>query len=263
MSVDEFINQLLSYEEYAFSFEELVQASGKTETAVKRELSRVVDKGKIINLRKGFYIILPPRYQSMGRLPIELFIDKLFRYLNKSYYVSLYSASRIHGAGHQKIQKDYVMTELPATLDIDKGSIRIHFFNASNWPKGNIMQRKSDAGVFNVASPALTAVDLIHYHTKIGGLNRMLANLEELIEEIKVADLQELLTWYPHKSTLQRFGFLMDELQIETELDTLIFEHLKNEKFFTALLTPVNDQKPGSSGNRWKIDVNIELESDL
>ena len=263
MSVDEFVNQLLRYEEYAFSFEELMVKSQKTEIALKRELSRLVEKGLLINLRKGFYIILPPRYQAMGRLPIELYIDKLFKYLNKTYYVSLFTASRFHGASHQKIQKDYVMTELPAVLDIEKEEISIHFFNASNWPKGNVVKRKSDAGAFYVSSPALTVVDLIQYHTKIGGLNRILANIEELIEEITVEDLQELLKWYPNRSTLQRFGFLLDELQIENKLAELILDHLKMEKYFPVLLTPINEQKPGSVDNRWKIDVNLTLETDL
>lgn len=263
MSVDEYINHLLRYEEYAFSVDELLVKCQKTEIAIKRELSRLVEKGLIINLRKGFYIILPPRYQAMKRLPVELYIDKLFMYLNKSYYVSLFTASRFHGADHQKVQKDYVMTELPALLDIEKETMSVHFYNVSNWPKGNIMIKKSDAGVFKLSSPALTTVDLIQYHTKIGGLNRILANIEELVEEITIPDLTELLSWYSNKSTLQRFGFIMDELKIENELPQLVAEHLNNLNYFPVLLSPVFGQKPGSVKNRWKVDGKIILETDL
>ena len=114
-----------------------------------------------------------------------------------------------------------------------------------------------------ISSPALTAVDLIHHQTKLGGINRMLAILEELIEEITQNDISELLTWYSHKSTLQRFGFLLEELQANKELIKPVSEHLKTSKYYPVLLTPKSGQKPGSIDNDWKVDVNIKLESDI
>ena len=105
--------------------------------------------------------------------------------------------------------------------------------------------------------------DLIHHQTKLGGLNRMLAILEELSEEINQNDIAELLTWYPHKSTLQRFGFLLEELQANKNLSNQIMEHLHLSRFFPVLLSPKTKQKPGAVDNPWKVDINIKLESDI
>ena len=91
----------------------------------------------------------------------------------------------------------------------------------------------------------------------------MLANLEELGEEIKPNDINDLLTWYPHKSTLQRLGFLLEELGINDQCATHIYEYLCREGYYPVLLSSKNGQKPGSTGNRWKIDVNLKLETDL
>ena len=91
----------------------------------------------------------------------------------------------------------------------------------------------------------------------------MLAILEELSEEINLNDITELLTWYPHKSTLQRFGFLLEEIQADQNISKQIKEHLQQSKFFPVLLSPKSGQKPGAVGNLWKVDVNIKLESDL
>ena len=91
----------------------------------------------------------------------------------------------------------------------------------------------------------------------------MLAVLEELSEELKQDDIQKLLTWYPHKSTLQRLGFLLEELQIGTDLTKPILKHLDSNKYFPVLLSPKSNQKPGAVHNIWKVDVNIKLESDL
>lgn len=43
----------------------------------------------------------------------------------------------------------------------------------------------------------------------------MLAIIEELFEELIESDLLNLLSWYPNKSTLQRFGFLLEVLGME------------------------------------------------
>lgn len=263
MTAVDYINELLSYEEYSFSLEEIQQRTSKSIVSLKRELSRLVEKKEVINLRKGFYLILPPRYRSLGQLPIELYVEKFFKYLNKNYYLALYTAAKFHGASHQQIQKEYIITSLPPGLNINKGSININFFTTANWPANNIIQKKADAGYYNISSPVLTAVDLIHYQTKLGGLNRMLATLEELTEEISRADLSELLIWYPHRSTLQRLGFLLEEIQTDHTLTDRLFDHLKINAFYPVVLSPKKGQKAGATGNRWKVDVNLKLESDL
>ena len=83
----------------------------KSGTSIKSELSRLIDKKSIVNLRKGFYLIIPPRYSKQGQVPIQFYIEKLFKYLNRNYYLGFYSAAKFHGASHQQTQRDYLMTE--------------------------------------------------------------------------------------------------------------------------------------------------------
>lgn len=263
MTIADYIKQCLSVEEYSFSLNELQAVLDKSETSIKSELSRLIEKKSIVNLRKGFYLIIPPRYSKQGQVPIQLYIEKLFRYLNRNYYLGFYSAAKFYGASHQQTQRDYLMTEKSKLNDIKKNTFDIRFFTSSKWPSKNILDKKSDAGIFKISSPALTTVDLIHHQTKLGGLNRMLAVLEELIEEINQNDIAELLTWYPHTSTLQRFGFLLEEIGADENLSKQVQKHLDKSKFFPVLLSPKTGQKPGAVNNFWKIAINIKLESDL
>jgi len=264
-TVSTYIKQLLSNEEYSFSFSELFDNLQKPEASIKSDLSRLIKKKEIINLRKGFYLIITPRYSSIQKLPIQLYCEKLFTYLDRKYYLGLFSASKFHGASHQQVQRDYVITELPKFIDISKSALDIRFFTSSNWSDKNIQLKKSDAGNFKLSSPALTLVDLIHHQTKLGGINRILATIEELSEELSKSDLIELLTWYPNRSTLQRLGYLMEELGLNKELQEILYTNVSSENFFPVLLSPKSDEKPGSVENRWKVDVNIniKLESDL
>ena len=263
MTVANYIKQLLSYEEYSFSLDELIKNIDKSETSIKSELSRLIAKKEILNLRKSFYLIITPRYSSAQKLPIQLYCEKLFKYLNRKYYVAFFSAAKFHGASHQQVHKDYIITEKPKFNDISKSAIDIRFFTTSNWTDKNIQIKKSDAGIYKVSSPAMTIADLINHQTKLGGINRMLAVIEELSEELNESDLVELLNWYPNKSTLQRFGFLLEELGINEEFQELIFMNLKTTNFFPVLLSPKLNEKPGAVNNRWKVAVNIKMESDI
>lgn len=263
MNVSEYIKQLQSFEEYSFSWDEILQNCQVPEPTLRKELIRLVDRKEIVNLRQGFYLIIPPRYQNLGKLPVQLYVNKLFKYLKRDYYVGLFSAAAVYGASHQRIQQDYILTVPPTLRDIDKGKNKLRFLKTENLPDKNIIEKKSDAGMYKISSPALTAVDLVHYHTKIGGINRMLANLEEISQEIGIEDLDQLLSWYPHKSTLQRFGYLMDQLEVRESIPLEVFKRLQKESFYPVLLTPKKGVKAGKTGNRWKVDVNINLENDL
>ena len=253
----------MSLEEYSFSWDELLTENDKKHSALRKELSYSVTKGDIMPLRHNFYIIIPPRYSKQGKLPIELYCDKLFKYLKRDYYVALYSAAKFHGASHQQTHRDYIITNKTPLLDIAKEAIDLRFFTITKWPKKNILTKKADAGHFKISDPVLTAVDLIAHQTKLGGINRMLAILEELIEEITVSDLKDLLTWYPHKSVLQRFGLLLEELQADSKLTVVLFEYLNTSNFYPVLLSPKSNQKAGAVYNKWKVVINIKLESDI
>lgn len=261
--ISEYMVDLLGTEQYAFSWEELTAEVPKTEAALKNELARLVKKKEIVNLRAGFYIIIPPRYRSYGKLPVELYIERLFAHLKKPYYLAFYSAATFHGASHQQIQQDYLITKVPNMPDVIKGPIHLKVFAASTWPKKNIVQKKSDAGYFKISSPALTAADLIHYQTKVGGLNRVFTTLEELTETITPNDMQDLLDWYPHVSTIQRLGYLLEQINVGHEGIQHISQYLRQHRHFPVLLSPKKGQKAGSTGNFWKVDVNVKIQSDL
>ncbi len=263
MYLADYIKQRLSLEEYSFSTDELQAVTHKEKEALTTDLSYLTKKGDIVPLRRGFYLIIPPRYSKQGKLPIQLYSENLFKSLDRTYYIGLYSVAKLHGASHQQIQRDYIITTKPTLLDISKGAIDLRFFTTATWPEKNILVKKADAGTFKISDPILTAVDLIHYQNKLGGLNRMLPVIEELIEEMNSSDLEELLTWYSNKSTLQRLGYLLEELQAESSLVEILYEYFKSVKYYPVLLSPKSKQKAGSVDNRWKVDVNIKLESDI
>jgi len=88
----------------------------------------------------------------------------------------------------------------------------------------------------------------------------MLSVIEELMEEMTSSDLEQLLTWYPNKSTLQRFGYLLEALRPNQNLLHVLSEYFKTVKYYPVLLSPKSKQKLGAVDNRCKVDVNSKLE---
>lgn len=62
---------------------------------------------------------------------------------------------------------------------------------------------------------------------------------------------------------MQRFGYLLEELEVDHNLYRPILVHLEAQNYFPVLLSPKSEEKPGAVKNKWKVDLNIKLESDL
>ena len=81
MYIADYIKEKLSLEEYSFSTEELQAITHKEKEALTTDLSYLTRKGDIMPLRRGFYLIIPPRYSKQGKLPLQLYIENLFNLL--------------------------------------------------------------------------------------------------------------------------------------------------------------------------------------
>ena len=92
-------------------------------------------------------------------------------FLNKKYYVSLLNAASFYVASHQKVQTISVMTEISKLRNTNKTGTPILFFSKKDIPERFIQKHKAQSGYVNVASPELTAIDLIENEKYIGGLN--------------------------------------------------------------------------------------------
>ena len=170
---------------YTFTFLDIHQRFPEIQArSLKASLSRMRKKGRIVLVRTGFYIIVPPEYAVMGTLPPSLYVDDLMKYLGKKYYAGLMSAAALLGAAHQQPQQFYVITEKPTVRDISVKETQIRFHFKTELPEHGIRTFKTDMGYIQISGPELTCIDLILFENKIGGLSRAVDILAELAEEI-------------------------------------------------------------------------------
>ena len=261
MTIGKTISKYEAIHKYSFSKEEIAAECEISSQALNSALRRQKEKGKVVNIRKGFYLIIPPKYQLLGQLPLSLYIDNLFQWIGKPYYVSLLTAASKHGASHHAIHKDYIITFPPALRDIKYGSYNIEFFTKKHWPENGIIKMNAEAGSYFVSSIALTLLDLINYQNKIGGLNRLSEMLQELSEELSPQDLKDTISSYGEASDIQRLAYLLEYFDANNEcLDIMSDWKNRQPLLNTVTLTPGKERNRESIKNRWRVNVNNEID---
>jgi predicted transcriptional regulator of viral defense system len=254
--VENYLTEIQSKGRYSVTLNELKSRFDISEKAILQKIFRLKNKNQLAQVRKEFYVIIPPQYSNRGMVPPTLFIDDMMDFLNREYYVGLYSAAALHGAGHQQPMEFQLMTQKPALRSIKNQKLAISFFTKSEWERNQITEKKTEAGYLKVSSSELTAFDMIQYHKRIGGLNRILPILEDLTETIKPSLL--LKTAKTQKTpNIQRLGFLLDKLGCESLTSSLI--KLLSENSKDLPLSLAHNKRTGLKNKKWKIIENIEL----
>lgn len=261
--LESFINTLRSNGRYSFSLQEVRTCFQQSDEAIKKAMQRLKRKKEIAQIRNEFYVIVTPEYRNKGTLPPSLFIADLMRYLEKDYYVGLLNAAAYYGAAHQQPQSYSIITKKPSLRNIDTNDLKINFYIKKDWSKKDVIQKKVDTGYINISSAELTALDLVNYFDNAGGMNRVATVLEELSESIKEDKLLETVKRYTPLTTVQRLGFLLENVLGFAHLGEPIKDYLKTVNFFPVLLRPQKERLDMITGNDWKVVPNIEIETDL
>lgn len=261
MKIHNFITDLSANGKRYFTISEIKKALGKSDQSVWNSLNRLKDKGELSSPAKGFYIIIPPEYRILGCLPPELFIQELMAHVGMPYYVCLQTASMYHGASHQQVQIFYVMVPKNRPT-IRCGKVRIEFIAKQELASTPVQKIKTAAGYMNVSTPEATAMDLILYSRTCGGLNTVFTILEELAEKMKPEPLKALADKSSEIYWIQRLGFLLDE-HGQSELSEILNKYLMQHHTKIIPLAPYLPMKSAKRNMKWRISINVDLESDL
>lgn len=258
--IDDYLLTIRSKGRFSFTFEELKNTFDSSEQAIRKKISRLKVDNKIAAIRKDFYVVLPPEYTEKGTLPVYLYIDDLMKYLKQNYYIGLYSAAALYGAAHQQPMEYQIIVQKPMR-NLLVGDTKLNFFFRKAWEQDNIEKKKSVAGYFNVSSPEFTALDFMSFNGKIGSISQIVTILEELIEEMKPSQMYKVASTYSQVSALQRIGYLFDKVFGEDDLAKSIQRVLKG-KTTQKIVLAISSPKKGNIDKDWKVDVNVEIESD-
>jgi hypothetical protein len=125
----------------------------------------------------------------------------------------------------------------------------------------------TSSGLVRISAPELTALDLVQYESRIGGIARVCEVLEELVESMDEEQFSARLVEMTYCSTIQWLGFLLDCVLGLQDLAEALFQICeKTGLIFQKMPLAVSMHKNYLSNlemdNKWKIINNIKIEEE-
>lgn len=258
-SARDYIAGLATGGRYHFTSEEAQAALGVSADAAKLALNRLSKQAIIASPARGFYVIVPPEYRSLGSLPADQFIPALMTRLGLAYYAGLLSAAQYHGAAHHRPQEFQVMVA-KSRRPIVRGSVRVSFMVRKRLTEVPVTNFNTPRGTIAVSTPEATAVDLVGYHEQAGGLDNVATVLSELGEKI---DPDKLLTAAQTAPMpwVQRLGYLLEHVDAAPKARALR-PYVQKHAHQSVPLLPAAPQNAAKRDDVWKLRINADVEAE-
>jgi len=193
-----------------FSREEAQAALGMSRGAFLDAAEKLQKRDRLLNVRHGFYVIVPPQHLNFGSPPPASFIDDMMRHENRSYYVGLLKAAELQGASHQAVMEFQVVTNRQMR-DVQAGRSKIAFYFRKDMSAiaSGVEERKTETGKMKISSVELTLLDLLRYPQASAGLDNILTVFSDLGSKLNPENMEDLSRAF-ERSVVQRAGYLLD-----------------------------------------------------
>ncbi len=245
---------------YHFTTADMRSALGVSAAATRLALNRLARKGVVASPARGFHVIVPPEYRRLGCLPADQFIPALMARLDRPYYAALLSAAECHGAAHHRPQA-FQIALAGSRRPIVCGHVEVFFVARKRIAEVPVRSFNTPRGTILVSSVEATAVDLVGYERRVGGLDHVATLLAELAERID----PELLVAAARTAPVpwaQRLGYLL-ELVGAADRAAPLKAHVRRRARDTAPLLPAGpDDRHAPRADDWRLRINAEVEAE-
>lgn len=256
----DFIAALAAAGRYHFASGDAREALHVSADAAKLALNRLAKRNLIASPARGFYVIVPPEYRSLGCLPADQFIPALMARQGLHYYAGLLSAAQYHGAAHHRPQVFQVLLEKPRR-PIRCGKVQVAFITRKRLGAVPTQSFNTPRGTVQVSTPEATAVDLVGYQNHAGGLDQVATILSELAERIDAGKLVAAAQSAP-VPWAQRLGYMLEQVgAADTAAPLKSYVAAKARQ--SVPLLPGAPDTDGPRDPDWKLIVNAAFEAEL
>lgn len=256
----DYVASLAASGRYDFTSDEARQALGVSADAAKLALNRLARQKLVASPARGFYVVVPPEYRALGCLPADQFIPALMQRLGRSYYAGLLSAAQYHGAAHHRPQAFQVLLER-ARRPIRCGQVRVDFVVRRNLKDVATQSFNTPRGTIRVSTSEATAVDLVGYERRIGGLDHVATVLSELAERIDPQKLAAAAATAP-VTWAQRLGYLLEAVGAGDKAANLR-TYVKHSARESVSLLPGAPHERAARDRDWKVIINAAVEPEV
>ena len=173
------------------------------------------------------------------------------------YYVGLLSAAQYHGAAHHRPQVLQVMTDR-ARRPIRCGAVAVDFITRARLADVPATTFDSPRGSVLASTVEATAVDLVGFMGRAGGVDRVAGMLSELSQRLDPGLLADAarsasVPW------AQRLGFLLEFVGAGDRCGPLN-DHVRQRARNYSKLVPSTPKVGAARSRDWRLFVNARVE---
>ena len=185
------------------------------------------------------------------------------KFFQQPYYVGILSAAALHGAAHQQPQVFQVMTDKPLR-PVKVGDFFIKFYTKKQISSSECQSVKTVTGYMQVATPEITAFDLVRYIKPAGYLNNVATVLSELQERFDKSRFEKIFEdGHLASPDVQRLGYLLELIEANQEIISLFKTWLHKRKIRPVPLRTDKIYENTTRNEEWQLYINEKIEADL
>lgn len=206
---------------------------GLSEIQERKLLSRLADSGIIVRLKRGVYLI-PDRLPPGGKYNpgLGMILNKLFEELKGSYQICGPAAFNFYGFSDQITNLTHVYNDR-ISGDRRIGNISFEFIKTSKERLGEVEEIKTDEDLtVSYSAKYRTLIDAVYDWSRFNSLPQAFDWIKKEVgnNQEKARHLISIAMKYGNQSTKRRIGYLLDSLNVSSELLVSLRESLTSGK---------------------------------
>lgn len=251
-----FISQMVESGKEIFTLADACNTYKRDNPKTRQFLRDLVNRGILARIKPGIFIILKTGLENtqLSNWPI------LARVLagNNKYYISHYSAMRLHGMTTHPITRVTITTsrKSPPRKLYNITYQFVYSQNANIWGLTEHWVNKQEK--VWVSDLERTILDGFEKPKLCGGIKEVIRGIWSKQSQINWNKLQQYAIKYRTKSAVKRLAFIIELFNLDGDCLPRIANSIKTKKDY-ILLDPMGP-KSGEYLSRWRVRINMNLE---
>ena len=225
-------------------------------SAIRALMSDMVRRGLLMRLKRGLYYIIPFESDPDIYMPDwHLVAEAMMR--GRKHYIGYYSALQIHDLITQpSLQEQIVVSNQmrPSKIKVKRVTFQFIYHNKKHF----FGEREMWINSFDrVKSSNLekTIIDCLFKPEYAGGVVEIAKAIYASRDKLNFIKLLEYTERFGSQAVIKRLGFLLEAMQIKTEILT----KLQSKRTASYVLLDTELPKSGKLQSRWRIQKNLEI----
>ncbi len=215
-----------------------------SDPSVKNVLYRLRKKGRIEEIERGKYLLVPAKAGYLGSWSEVPFV--IVSSLINPYYIGFWSALNYWRMTEQVPRTVFVATTKRKKKNLEYGQTKFEFVTLSKDKFFGIVEQEIADSKFLVSSREKTVLDCLMYPRYCGGLDEAVKGIWNGRKEIDFAKTLDLAKRLGISAVIRRLGYILEVLKIEKQ----VHEEIASAKKFTDYrwLDPLAPKRLEKSG---------------